>query len=236
VLAEDEQGGLVSLAPPRDFYNTDRDFARYGPIRLGRLASAALSVLTIWVTCLAGRAATGRADTGLLAALLVGTLPQFTFRGMNVSNDALVALLSAATTLGCVRLVREGFMWRRAIWTAVALGFAYLSKINALANRRGDEAASTSPPTGKRRASSVCASSGWRTARRSRWRSTCARLAPGAGASRTSGSTHSTTRRRRRSARGCASTPGGCGQRRDEPATSTGQGFLKARISSPRRM
>ncbi len=133
VIAANARGEPVSLAPPRTFLNTDDDFNRYWPIRVGRLVSVLMSVATVWLTFLAGRAATARAETGLLAALFVALLPQFSFRAGHVSNDALVTCLSAATTAGIVRLTVSGFTWRRGLLTATALAAAYLSKISAIA-------------------------------------------------------------------------------------------------------
>ncbi|HEY8550540.1 MAG TPA: glycosyltransferase family 39 protein, partial [Vicinamibacterales bacterium] len=132
VLVRNPDGPLHSLAPPRVFLNSDRDFGRYLPIRAARLLSAALSLLTVWICYRVGRAATGRHGTGLLTAMAVLLLPQFSFRGSHVSNDVLVTLFGAATTLGVVLLV-ERFTWSRALWTAVALAGAYLSKISAIA-------------------------------------------------------------------------------------------------------
>jgi 4-amino-4-deoxy-L-arabinose transferase-like glycosyltransferase len=133
VIAVDPKGQLASLAPPRTFLNTDADFSRYWPIRAGRLVSVLMSVGTVWITFLAGRSATGLATTGLLAAIVIALLPQFAFRGSQVSNDALVTLLGSAVTLGSVKLVQHGFSWPRGVWTAVALAGAYLSKISAIA-------------------------------------------------------------------------------------------------------
>jgi 4-amino-4-deoxy-L-arabinose transferase-like glycosyltransferase len=87
------------------------------------------TVLFIWRAGLAAR----DAPTGLVAALIAGLLPMFAFRAGHVSNDALLACASAATTWGIVRLVREPFAWPVAWGTAAAVGVAYLSKISAIA-------------------------------------------------------------------------------------------------------
>jgi 4-amino-4-deoxy-L-arabinose transferase-like glycosyltransferase len=133
VVTPNVEGGHVSLAPPRTFYNTDRDLGRYRPLRLARFVSVAMSVVTVWLCYLIGRTATGRADTGLLTALVVALLPQFSFRAGQVSNDACMTMWAAAVTLGLVRQLRLGFTWSRGLWTAVALACAYLSKISAIA-------------------------------------------------------------------------------------------------------
>ena len=132
VVGRRPNGELVSLAPPRRFLNTGEDFGRYWPLRLARLLSALISVGTVIFTWRAGLAAGGR-DVGMLAALAVALLPMFAFRAGHVSNDALVACLSAAATWGFVRLVREPFAWRVAWWTSAAVGLAYMTKISAIA-------------------------------------------------------------------------------------------------------
>lgn len=124
-----EQGAMVF--PPRFYLNARDDFRRYWPVRAGRLVSMLLSVLTVACCYLAGREATGRAETGLLAGGIAAFWPQFTFRGMNVSNDALVTTLAALTTYLLIRLVRRGFSWPLATVAAIALAGAILSKINA---------------------------------------------------------------------------------------------------------
>ena len=125
-------GRQTSVAPPRTFLNTDHDWGRYWPIRFARLLAAVISVGTVLLTWRAGLAARD-GTTGLLAALIVGLLPQFAFRGAHVSNDALVTCASAAVTWGMVRLVREPFAWRVAWATSAALAAAYLAKISAIA-------------------------------------------------------------------------------------------------------
>jgi len=59
-------------------------------------------------------------------------LPEFTFRGMSVSNDAMVTAAAAAGTYGIVRLVRRGFTWPVAWATALAAVLAFLSKLNGM--------------------------------------------------------------------------------------------------------
>jgi hypothetical protein len=97
------------------------------------MLTALLSVLTVLFVYLAGKEATGNSWTGLLAGGLSAFLPGFTFRGMNVSNDAMVALASAAATYGIVRILRRGFTWRVAWFTAFAAALAFLAKVNGIA-------------------------------------------------------------------------------------------------------
>jgi hypothetical protein len=132
VLGRRADGALVSVAPPRTFLNTGEDFQRYWPQRVARLLACAISTATVVFAWRAGFAAGGR-EIALAAALVVALLPSFAFRAGHVSNDALVACWSAATTWGIVRLVREPFAWRVALATSAALGAAYLSKISAMA-------------------------------------------------------------------------------------------------------
>src|SRR5512146_362419 len=118
--------------PPRFFDETARNLSLYWPIRAARLITLALSTCTVLFCYLAGREATGRATTGLLAGGLAAFLPQFTFRGMNVSNDALVTLTCAAATYLTVRLIRRGFTWRLGLAAAIVVALAFLSKTNAI--------------------------------------------------------------------------------------------------------
>lgn len=108
------------------------DFSKYWPIRIARLISALMALAAVYLCGLAAREASGRDETALLAAGFAAFLPQFTFRGMNVSNDALVAAMSAWFLYLSVRLVTRGFTWRIGVLAAVALAGAFLSKINAI--------------------------------------------------------------------------------------------------------
>jgi hypothetical protein len=132
VLAPRPDGAPVSLAPPRMFLNTGEDYQRFWRQRFARLLAAAISTLTVLFVWRAGVAA-GGGDVGLLAALVVALLPMFTYRAGHVSNDALMGCCAAAATWGMVRLIREPFAWRVAWWTSAAVGFAYMSKISAIA-------------------------------------------------------------------------------------------------------
>jgi Dolichyl-phosphate-mannose-protein mannosyltransferase len=129
----DPQGRIESYCPPRFYQNCIRDFARFWPIRTVRLLTVLFSVLAVWFAFLAAAEVTGSIWTGLLAGGLMAFLPEFTFRGMNVSNDAMVALTSAAGTYGIVRLLRRGFAWPAAWAAALAAALAFLSKLNGLA-------------------------------------------------------------------------------------------------------
>lgn len=120
------------LFPPRVYQNASDDFGRYWPFRAARLASVLISLFTIWFCALAGTEASGSPWTGLLVGGLVAFWPMFTFRGMNVSNDALVAMLSALALYLIVRLIKRGFTWGIGIFAALAVAGAFLSKTNAI--------------------------------------------------------------------------------------------------------
>ncbi len=124
--------GTLSATPSKAFRNHSRDFDRFWPIRLARLVSVVLGLGAVVFCALAGREATGRAETGLLAGSLLAFLPMFTFRATSVSNDVLVATLSAATLLLVVRLVRRGYAQGRGAALAAAMAGAFLSKVNAI--------------------------------------------------------------------------------------------------------
>ena len=104
----------------------------YWPFRAARLLSVLISVFTIWFSALAGKEASGSPGTGLLVGGLVGFWPMFTFRGMNVSNDALMTMLSALALYLIVRLIKRGFTWGIGILAALVAAGAFLSKINAI--------------------------------------------------------------------------------------------------------
>lgn len=114
------------------YQNDINDFGKYWPMRAARLLTVVMSVITILFTYLAGQEATGRVTTGLLAGGIVAFLPQFSFRGSQISNDALVATFGAASLYFMVRLIRRGFSWPSGLLAGVAITGAYLSKISAI--------------------------------------------------------------------------------------------------------
>lgn len=124
--------GIVHPRGLRVYEHRQSDFGRYGPIRLARLLTALISLLAVFLCYQAGREASGRESTGLLAAAFIAFLPQFTFRGGNVSNDALVTTLCALSLFLLLRLLRRGFTWRLGFGAAAAIAAAFLSKISAI--------------------------------------------------------------------------------------------------------
>ncbi len=129
----DGQGNLRPEAPPRFYRGTSGDLGRYWPLRVSRLVTCAISLLTVYFTYLGGVAATGSRTTGLLAGAITAFLPQFTFRGTNVSNDALVAMVCSAAVYLLVRLIRGGFTPRIGLAIGAVMALAVLSKLNAIA-------------------------------------------------------------------------------------------------------
>jgi 4-amino-4-deoxy-L-arabinose transferase-like glycosyltransferase len=127
-----EQGQLVMPFPPRYYENTTDAVWHYWPIRLGRLLTVCMSVLTVLFCYLAAAEATGRTSSGLLCAGLVAFLPQFTFRGMSVSNDALVTTMAAVAAYAIVRITKRGFSWKMGVVSGVFVALAYLTKISAI--------------------------------------------------------------------------------------------------------
>jgi hypothetical protein len=124
--------GVVAPALPRFFQNSYSDYALYWPIRTVRLVTVLISLVTIVFCYAAGLEATGRRTTALLGAGLVAFLPEFTFRGMNVSNDAMVTALSSVVLYIIIRMIRRGASGRLAIACSVMMAAAFLSKASAL--------------------------------------------------------------------------------------------------------
>jgi hypothetical protein len=128
----DGRDGLAHPFGVRLHLTASDDFTRYWPIRIARLASALIALIAVYLCGLAAREITGRNSTALLAAGFAAFLPQFTFRGMNISSDVLVAAMGAWFLYLVLRLVTRGFTWRVGLLAAVALAGAYLSKINSI--------------------------------------------------------------------------------------------------------
>src|SRR5215467_8313330 len=124
--------GTAAPILPRFYQNSYSDYVLYWPIRAVRLATVLISLITIVFCYASGVEATGRESTGLLAAGLVAFLPQFTFRGMNVSNDAMVTAISSVVLYLIVRMIKRGASVRLVIGCAVAMAAAFLSKATAL--------------------------------------------------------------------------------------------------------
>jgi 4-amino-4-deoxy-L-arabinose transferase-like glycosyltransferase len=120
------------ICPPRFYENCYLDFLRYWPIRFGRLVSVFLSLTTVLFTYLAAREMTGHYYTGLLAGSLTLLLPQFTFRGTNISNDVGLTTMCAVTTYFVIRLFQRDFAWRTAWIASLSFILAFLCKVSAV--------------------------------------------------------------------------------------------------------
>ncbi|MGA8029939.1 MAG: glycosyltransferase family 39 protein, partial [Bryobacteraceae bacterium] len=126
-------GNFVLPCPPHFFQNCPADLHKYLPIRRTRLATGALSLIGILFTGLAAFEITRSTSSAVIAAALIGFLPQFDFRGATVNNDAAVAVFCAVATYFIARMAVRGFEKLPAILGSIALALAFLSKINAVA-------------------------------------------------------------------------------------------------------
>jgi hypothetical protein len=128
----DDAGRFIPDYPPRLFVNTNADFRRYWPLRITRLVTCILSLLAVYFAYLGAVEATEDLSTGLLAGALTAFLPQSTFRGMSISNDALVTTTCAVAVFLIIRLVKRGFTLKLGIALTAAIATAFLSKVNAI--------------------------------------------------------------------------------------------------------
>ena len=117
---------------PRLYPTSQHDLRDYAGLHIGRLLTCLVSLGTVWFTFLAGRVATGRRETGFLAAALVAFLPQFSARGSTFSTDALVTAVCAAGTWLIIRLWRHGYSHRLGAAIGVVGGLAILSKVTGV--------------------------------------------------------------------------------------------------------
>jgi len=118
-----------------EYGEEQRTHARY--LHLLRLLSVVLGLLTVLLTHVAARLATGRADIALAAAAFVALLPKLNVVSAVVTNDALVIPLSSLALVGTLAYVRtRGCSSVRAAALAsgvgLTLGAATLTKLNAL--------------------------------------------------------------------------------------------------------
>src|SRR5207244_7371612 len=96
--------------------------------------SVVVGVFTVVLLVATGRAAMPRTPlVGLLAALLIAFDPEFLFVNGAISNDALIALLGAATFLATLHAARAPGCLRRWVVVGGCLGLAMLAKSSAVA-------------------------------------------------------------------------------------------------------
>lgn len=129
---QDDAGRHRAPNRPERFDSPKPGFGGYEPIRVARLLTVFISTITVWLCFLVGREVTGRTATGILSGGFVLLLPMFTFRGMNISNDALMVLFCAAFTYGCARILTRGWNRRRGVLVVLALTAAFLTKPSAI--------------------------------------------------------------------------------------------------------
>jgi Dolichyl-phosphate-mannose-protein mannosyltransferase len=120
---------LIGQSGPRCCAAAANDLLDNAALHLARLATVVISLLTVLLVYLAAKEATGRRSTGLVAAVLVGLWPEFAFRGMTVSPDALVGMAGAVAAYLIVRGVRRGFSNRLCTMIGIVIGVAILSKL-----------------------------------------------------------------------------------------------------------
>ncbi|HEX4017098.1 MAG TPA: DUF2142 domain-containing protein [Frankiaceae bacterium] len=98
-----------------------------------RLLSA---LLVVWLPLLSWATAwkaSGRRRAGIIASIFPLAVPEFSHVGASVTNDNLIALAGAATTLGVVCALRGDRTRKTALWTGVWLAIALWSKAFGLA-------------------------------------------------------------------------------------------------------
>jgi len=124
--------GPVRPCYPLNYDVCSSDFARFWPLRIARLITALFSVLTVLFVYMAGMEISGSHHGGILAGVLLICLPEFAFRGGNISNDGMVATTSALATYWIIRLMRRGFSVRAGTTASLCVALAFLSKISAI--------------------------------------------------------------------------------------------------------
>lgn len=125
-------GAMQTLFGARLLQNAWDDFAHYWPLRVARLITVCISFATVAFTYLSAKEASSKTTVALVCMALVAFLPQFTFRGGGISNDAMVAATSAVAVYTMIRVIRRGFSWQWGILAAVATASAVLSKTTAI--------------------------------------------------------------------------------------------------------
>ena len=99
-----------------------------------RLYSIALAVMTLWFVYRAGTLAASDARVGLVAALLVASIPSFLHISASINNDNLVTMLFAAGVYLCLRLwTEQRISLRLALALSIVAGCIALTKTNGLA-------------------------------------------------------------------------------------------------------
>lgn len=116
---------------PHLFANCPGDSHRYWPIRRARLVTITFGLIAVVFTALAVFEVTKSRPGAVMAAALIGFLPQFDFRSASVNNDPALVCFSAIATYFIVRMIVRGFEIVPAVCGSVAIALAFLSKISA---------------------------------------------------------------------------------------------------------
>ncbi len=102
-------------------------------VHVARLVSLVFGALTVYATYrLSLKIFVEQRGLALLAASFVAFLPQFLFVSSAVSNDSSAAALCMLAMWAAVRVMRQGFTWRRTVILGLMLGLAALSKASAI--------------------------------------------------------------------------------------------------------
>jgi 4-amino-4-deoxy-L-arabinose transferase-like glycosyltransferase len=120
---------VTGQSGPRCCAAAANDLLDNAALHVARLVTVVISLFTVLFVYLAAKEATGRRSTGLVAAVLIGLWPEFAFRGMTVSPDALVGMAGAVAAYLIVRGVRRGFSNRLCTMIGIVIGVAILSKL-----------------------------------------------------------------------------------------------------------
>lgn len=98
-----------------------------------RLFSLGLGIITIGAVYHSGLLiAPKRPIVGLLAAAITAFNPMFLFISASVNNDNLVTAINSVVIYLMLRLLRDGFDWRRSLLMALLIALGTLSKLSAL--------------------------------------------------------------------------------------------------------
>jgi 4-amino-4-deoxy-L-arabinose transferase-like glycosyltransferase len=101
-------------------------------VYIGRLVSIALGIMTIIAVYNTASTASRDRVAALLAAGLTAFNPMFLFITASVNNDNLVIALDSLILWQTVRMIKDGFQFRRSLLIAALLALAALAKLSGL--------------------------------------------------------------------------------------------------------
>lgn len=120
-------GAVTLSSDPLFYYRHVAEWAKF--YWFGRLAMAAIGVLTVWVIYKAGRLAFGR-GVGLLAALLYAIVPLHVVSSKHLLVEPAATLWFALMLFFCFRIIREG-LWKDYFFAALVLSSACVVKLTS---------------------------------------------------------------------------------------------------------